>query len=226
MAGGRDHVGGGSALHELQARLVRVRDRPTSDSYGGIPDPEIPPAADYLDGGLAELVGYMMADGHIARSNYNGKPAKLILAFGWDEDDLVGHFADSIRKSVRQGADLPGHSNLSGARVSGVDICGLLRSAGAGGPSGVIQVPRSLFFRGSRAGGGRISCADTSKETARHGERYRCVRCRETCWRAYFHLFEPIRHPVLDRGRRPGSTWICSSSHALRAGRSIEAHFP
>ncbi len=37
---------------------------------------------------------------------------------------------------------------------------------------------------------------------------------------------EPVRHPFVDRRRSCGSAWVCSTPHALRAGRSIQAHLP
>jgi len=94
---------------------------------------------------LAELVGYAMADGHIARSNYNGKPAKLVLAFGWHEDDLVRHFADSIRGLFGKEPTYRVSHTCPILEISGVDICGFFEQIGAGGRSGVIQVPESLF---------------------------------------------------------------------------------
>jgi DNA polymerase-1 len=94
---------------------------------------------------LAELVGYMMADGHIARSNYNGKPAKLVLAFGWRDDELVRHFAGSLRAQFGKEPTYRVTRSCPVLEVSGVDICGLFEQVGAGGPSGVIQVPPSLF---------------------------------------------------------------------------------
>jgi hypothetical protein len=94
---------------------------------------------------LAELVGYAMADGHIARSNYNGKPAKLVLAFGWHEDNLVRHFVDSIRGLFGKEPTYRVSRTCPILEISGVDICGFLEQIGAGGRSGVIQVPESLF---------------------------------------------------------------------------------
>ena len=94
---------------------------------------------------LAELVGYMMADGHIERSNYNGKPAKLVLAFGWREDELVHHFAASLRTLFGKEPAYHVTRTCPVLEISGVDICGLFEQVGAGGLSGVIQVPQSLF---------------------------------------------------------------------------------
>ena len=47
--------------------------------------------------GLAELVGYLMADGHICHSNYNGKASKIVLAFGWQDELLIERFRRVIR---------------------------------------------------------------------------------------------------------------------------------
>ena len=80
---------------------------------------------------LAELVGYAMADGPIARSNYNGKPAQLVLSFDWPEQDLARHFAGAMER-------------LFGKSPS-TDVCGLIEQLGAGGTSKVIQVPPGLF---------------------------------------------------------------------------------
>jgi DNA polymerase-1 len=94
---------------------------------------------------LAELVGYTMADGHMARSNYNGKSAKLILAFGWQDNELIDHFK---RVVVSLFGKIPTHRvtrTCPVLEVSGVDICGLLEDLGAGGRSKVIQVPPGLF---------------------------------------------------------------------------------
>jgi hypothetical protein len=85
-----------------------------------------------------------MADGHLARSNYNHKPAKLVLAFGWHEDDLIRHFADSIRTLFGKEPTYRITHTCPVLEVSGVDICGFFEQIGAGGRSGVIQVPESL----------------------------------------------------------------------------------
>jgi len=95
--------------------------------------------------GLAELVGYLMADGHFARSNYNGKPAKLILAFGWDEDVLIQHFADIIHRLFGKAPTRRVTQTCPILEVSGVDICGLFEQLGAGGSSKSIRVPPSLL---------------------------------------------------------------------------------
>jgi hypothetical protein len=87
----------------------------------------------------------MMADGHIARSNYNGKPAKLVLAFGWQEDDLVQHFATILEALFGKTPTFRITRSCPVLEISGVDICGLFEQLGAGGPSKVIQVPPSLF---------------------------------------------------------------------------------
>ncbi len=94
---------------------------------------------------LAEMVGYAIADGHIAHSNYNRKPSRLILAFGWDEEDLLGHFAAIVLKLFRKPAVRRITNTCPVLDVSGVDICGLLEQLGAGGKSGSIRVPLSLF---------------------------------------------------------------------------------
>ncbi|MBI2527989.1 MAG: hypothetical protein HYV93_18640 [Candidatus Rokubacteria bacterium] len=95
--------------------------------------------------GLAELVGYAMADGHIAHSNYNGKPAKLILAFGWHEGELVRHFSRAIVQLFNKSPKYRVTRTCPVLEVSGVDICGMFEQVGAGGSSRVIQVPPSLF---------------------------------------------------------------------------------
>jgi hypothetical protein len=94
---------------------------------------------------LAELVGYMMADGHIARRNHNGKPAKIVLAFGWGEEELVHHFAKSIRTLFGKEPTYRITRTCPVLDIAGVDIGGLFEQIGAGGPSRVIQVPPSLF---------------------------------------------------------------------------------
>ena len=94
---------------------------------------------------LAELVGYMMADGHIARSNYNDKPAKLVLAFGWNEDELMQHLAATILKLFGKTSTNRVTRTCPVLEVSGVDICGMLEQLGAGGSSKVIQVPPGLW---------------------------------------------------------------------------------
>ena len=99
---------------------------------------------------LAELVGYAMADGHIARSNYNAKPAKLVLAFGWHEEDLIRHFADAIRTLFGKEPTYRVTRTCPVLDVSGVDICGFFEQIGAGGRSGVIQVPDSLWVAPER----------------------------------------------------------------------------
>jgi DNA polymerase-1 len=95
---------------------------------------------------LAEFVGYAMADGHIARSNYNNKPAKLILAFGWDEEELIRHFTAIILKLSGKEPTRRTTRTCPVLEVSGVDICGLLEQLGAGGSSKAILVPPSLFL--------------------------------------------------------------------------------
>jgi DNA polymerase-1 len=119
---------------------------------------------------LAELVGYHLADGHIARSNYNGKPSKVILAFGWDDDELIEYFAGHIRLLFGKEPTARRTRACPVLEVSGVDIGGMLEQLGAGGKSGVIRVPPSLyrapeaivagFLRGYFEGDGSVS-ADT-----------------------------------------------------------------
>jgi DNA polymerase-1 len=116
---------------------------------------------------LAELVGYHMADGHIARSNYNGKPSKVILAFGWDDDELIEYFAGHIRLLFGKEPTARRTRACPVLEVSGVDIGGMLEQLGAGGKSSVIRVPPSLyrvpeaivagFLRGYFEGDGSVS---------------------------------------------------------------------
>ncbi|MDI6882932.1 MAG: DNA polymerase [Patescibacteria group bacterium] len=94
---------------------------------------------------LAELIGYILADGHISKSNYKGKPTRVVLAFGWDDEYLISHFKRIIE----------GVFGKSGVRritkicltleVSGVDIEGCVEQLGVRGLSGNIRVPPSLF---------------------------------------------------------------------------------
>jgi hypothetical protein len=86
-----------------------------------------------------------MADGHMARSSYNDKPAKLVLAFGWDDEELIDHFAAAIDALFGKAATRRTTRTCRVLEVSGVDICGLLEQLGAGGRSGAIRVPRSIF---------------------------------------------------------------------------------
>jgi DNA polymerase-1 len=94
---------------------------------------------------LAELVGYHMADAHIARSNYNGKPAKVILAFGWEDGELIDHFTAIIRDIFGKEPTRRITKACPVLEVSGVDIGGALEQLGAGGKSKEIRVPPSLF---------------------------------------------------------------------------------
>jgi DNA polymerase-1 len=94
---------------------------------------------------LAEFIGYLMADGHIARSNYNGKPAKIVLAFGWDDQDLIEKFSQSIRSLIGKEATYRRTRTCPVLEVSSVDLAGAVEALGAGGKSRVIRVPRSLF---------------------------------------------------------------------------------
>jgi DNA polymerase-1 len=95
--------------------------------------------------GLAELVGYVMADGHIARSNYNEKPAALVLAFDWGEDDLVEYFARIIERLFGKTPTRRATRSCPVLTVAGVDIGGFLEQIGAGGSSRTIRVPASIF---------------------------------------------------------------------------------
>ena len=94
---------------------------------------------------LAELVGYHLADGHIARSNYNGKPARVVLAFDWDETDLMDYFAHEIQGIFGKTPIRRLTKSCPVLQVSGVDIGGALIQLGAGELSGHIRVPPSLF---------------------------------------------------------------------------------
>jgi len=95
---------------------------------------------------LAELVGYAMADGHIARSNYNGKPAQLVLAFDWPDQDLARHFAGAMERLFGRSPTYRKTRSCPVLLLSSMDVCGLIEQLGAGGTSKVIQVPPSLFF--------------------------------------------------------------------------------
>ncbi|MGH9425691.1 MAG: LAGLIDADG family homing endonuclease, partial [Terriglobia bacterium] len=116
---------------------------------------------------LAELVGYSMADGHLARSNYNNKPANLVLAFSWDEENLIQHFAAIIVQLFGKAPTRRITRTCPTLEVSGVDICGLFEQLGAGGSSKSIRVPPSLsaapeavvagFLRGYFEGDGTAS---------------------------------------------------------------------
>jgi DNA polymerase I-like protein with 3'-5' exonuclease and polymerase domains/5'-3' exonuclease len=124
---------------------------------------------------LAELVGYAMADGHMARSNYNGKPAKLVLAFGWNERQLVEHFADAIRSLFGKEPTYRITHSCPVLEVSGVDVCGFFEQLGAGGRSGVIQVPPSLFAAPERVVAGFLRGYFEGDGTARRTVSVRSV---------------------------------------------------
>ena len=94
---------------------------------------------------LAELVGYAMADGHLARSDYNEKPAKLILAFDWGEDDLIDYFARIVQRLFGKTPTRRVTRSCPVLEVSSVDVGGLIEQLGAGGTSKTIRVPASLF---------------------------------------------------------------------------------
>jgi DNA polymerase-1 len=126
---------------------------------------------------LAELVGYVMADGHLARSNRNGKAAKLVLAFGWDEDDLVDYFAKLVVKLFGREPTRRVTRTCPVLELSSVDVCGLFEQLGAGARSGAIRVPRSIlvapepvvagFLRGYFEGDGSASAALSVRSTSR-----------------------------------------------------------
>ncbi|HEV2056604.1 MAG TPA: DNA polymerase [Methylomirabilota bacterium] len=129
----------------------------TEGLFGSSSEFQVEPTAAYrtrktpdLPGGwcsdLAELVGYAMADGHIAHSNYNGKPTQLILAFDWPDEDLARHFAGIMTKLFRKSPTFRRTRTCPTLTLSSVDVCGLIEQLGAGGTSKVIQVPPSLFF--------------------------------------------------------------------------------
>jgi DNA polymerase-1 len=119
---------------------------------------------------LAELVGYHMAHGQIARSNYNGKPSAVILAFGWDDEELIDYMAEHIQQLFGKTPKRRDTSSCPVLSVAGVDIAGMFEQLGAGGKSGVIRVPQSLyrapeqivagFLRGYFEGDGSVQ-ADT-----------------------------------------------------------------
>jgi DNA polymerase-1 len=94
---------------------------------------------------FAEFVGYCMADGHIVRSNYNNKPDKIVLAFGWDDDELIVHFSKIIRRIFGKEPTRRVTKSCLILDVSGVDIAGALVQLGAGGKSGEIRVPPSIY---------------------------------------------------------------------------------
>ncbi len=99
---------------------------------------------------LAELVGYCLADGHIAYSNYNGKPSKLILAFGWDEEGLMAHFAEIIRRNFGKAPTKRLTRSCPVLEVSGVDIAGAFVQLGLGKRSREARVPRDIFHAPER----------------------------------------------------------------------------
>jgi DNA polymerase-1 len=94
---------------------------------------------------LAELIGYVMADGHIAHSDYNGKPAKVVLAFGWDEDALERRMANHIVKLFGKEPTFRTTRTCPVLEVSGVNMSGFIEQIGAGGLSRALRVPPSLF---------------------------------------------------------------------------------
>lgn len=94
---------------------------------------------------FAEFVGYCMADGHIVHSNYNGKPSKVVLAFGWEDEELIAHFERVVGQLFGKPAVRRTTRTCETLEVSGVDIGGALEQLGAGGKSGSIRVPPSIF---------------------------------------------------------------------------------
>jgi DNA polymerase-1 len=94
---------------------------------------------------LAEFVGYLMADAHTARSNYTNTPAKVVLAFGWKEKDVVLHWTAVMRKLFGKPPTFRLTRTCPVLELSGVDSCGFLEQLGAGGSSKSIRVPPSLF---------------------------------------------------------------------------------
>jgi DNA polymerase I len=94
---------------------------------------------------LAELIGYHMADGHVAHSNYNGKPARVSLAFGWEDDELIAYFADVIYRLFGKEPTQRITRSCPVLEISSVDIGGMIEQLGAGGKSGVIKVPPSIY---------------------------------------------------------------------------------
>ncbi|HEX8847198.1 MAG TPA: DNA polymerase [Pyrinomonadaceae bacterium] len=94
---------------------------------------------------LAELVGYCMADGHIVHSNYNGKPSKVVLAFGWTDDELIERFTKSIEQLFYKEPTRRITKSCLTLDVSGIDIASAFEQLGAGGKSGTIRVPPSIF---------------------------------------------------------------------------------
>jgi hypothetical protein len=95
---------------------------------------------------LAEWTGYLMADGHICHSNHNGKPSRIVLAFGEEEKDLMDRFANTgqrlfgkepTRRKTRRGPTM--------LEISSVDVAGAFEQLGAGGLSGDLRVPPSLY---------------------------------------------------------------------------------
>ncbi len=95
---------------------------------------------------LAELIGYILADGHISKSNYNGKPSRVVLAFGWDDEYPISHFKWIIERVFGKSGVRRITKTCLTLEVSGVDIGGCVEQLGAGGLSGNIRVPPSLFY--------------------------------------------------------------------------------
>jgi DNA polymerase I len=94
---------------------------------------------------LGELTGYLMADGHLARSSQNGKLAKLVLAFAWEGDDVVDYFAKLIVRLFGREPTRRATRSCPVLELSSVDVCGVFEQLGASGRSSVIRVPPSIF---------------------------------------------------------------------------------
>jgi intein/homing endonuclease len=94
---------------------------------------------------LAEFVGYLMADGHIVHSNYNNKPDRVVLSFGWEDDELIKYFAAIIKQIFGKEPIYRTTKSCPVLDIPGVDIAGGLEQLGAGGKSGAIRVPPSIF---------------------------------------------------------------------------------
>ena len=94
---------------------------------------------------LAELAGYLVADGHIARSTYNGKPAKVVLAFGWEDDELMDRMSCHIEAVFGKQPTRRVTRTCPVLEVSGADVGGAFEQLGAGGRSAEVRVPPALL---------------------------------------------------------------------------------
>jgi len=94
---------------------------------------------------LAEFVGYFLADGWTSYSNYNGKPVKVSLSFGWEDGELLQYmqrhiynlFGKRVAKHITKSCPTLG--------VSSIDVGGMLAQIGVSGKSGDIRVPPGIF---------------------------------------------------------------------------------